>query len=95
MDPVSSILGPDGPLVLVSLLFPSWPFPLPAGAALATLPAIESTEVQIDWTDALYGRATARIDALTAVGSMIEVKTENEYKTFPPWTEAAEIWRPC
>ena len=42
MDPVSSILGPDGPLVLVSLLIPSWPFPLPAGAALAMLPASTS-----------------------------------------------------
>jgi hypothetical protein len=46
-----------------------------ARIALATLPAVESTEVQINWTDALYGAATARIDALTAVGSMIEIKT--------------------
>jgi len=46
-----------------------------ARIALATLPAIERTECQIDWTDSLYGAATARIDALTAVGSMIELKT--------------------
>jgi hypothetical protein len=46
-----------------------------ARIALATLPAVEATEVQIDWTDALYGKATARIDALTSVGSMIEIKT--------------------
>jgi len=46
-----------------------------ARSALATLPAVETTEVQIHWTDKLYGAATARIDAITAVGSMIEVKT--------------------
>jgi hypothetical protein len=46
-----------------------------ARIALATLPTIEATERQITWTDKLYGAATARIDAITAVGSMIEVKT--------------------
>jgi hypothetical protein len=46
-----------------------------ARIALATLPTIEATERQINWTDKLYGAATARIDALTAVGSMIEIKT--------------------
>jgi hypothetical protein len=46
-----------------------------ARVALATLPQIAQTEVQINWTDPLYGKATARIDALTAVGSMVELKT--------------------
>lgn len=42
---------------------------------LSHLPQIESTEVCVQWTDDEYGAATARIDALTARKSIIELKT--------------------
>lgn len=46
-----------------------------AQKALGTLPTVERTEVLVEWTDALYGPAVAHVDALTSIGSMIEIKT--------------------
>lgn len=43
--------------------------------ALSTLPRICCTEKRLDWEDAAYGTATARVDAILAGGGLLEVKT--------------------
>jgi hypothetical protein len=43
--------------------------------AMAGLPSIVATEVAMHWSDPVYGRAQARIDALCTGGAMVEVKT--------------------
>jgi len=51
-----------------------------AARALAHLPRIAETEVRIDWTDPLYGRAVARIDAILDGGGWLELKTTGNIK---------------
>jgi hypothetical protein len=46
-----------------------------ASRALRTLPRIEATEVALEWSDAVYGPASARLDAVLTGGGWLEVKT--------------------
>jgi len=71
-------LGADGDYVTEAELAGLLAIGNAAAVALARLPAVEDTEVDIKWQADDYGAAMAKLDAILADGGVLEVKTTSK-----------------